>query len=163
MQQMAAEQLIKYRQVINCWPIRIDSEMTRFCGVHEVIIQSIDISTVPMQPGLFAIQCRAISVDRTMRNREALKRIDSINNAGATNPDAVNAWVYNTYFDLNKTLSKAEVYPDLELPTIDELESTGYKFIRYVRNRETRVYPYLDFYFVYGYAYSSTNVEKKHY
>lgn len=160
MQQMAAEQLIKYRQVINCWPIRIDSEMTRLCGVHEVIIESVDISTVPMQPGLFAIQCRAISVDRTMRNREALRRIDSINNAGATNPDAVNAWVYNTYFDLNKTLSKAEVYPDLELPTIDELESTGYKFIRYVRNRETRVYPDPDFYFVYGYAYSSQMLRK---
>lgn len=160
MQQMAAEQLIKYRQVISCWPIRIDSEITRLCGVYEVVIESVDISTVPMQPGLFAIQCRAISVDRTMRNRETLRKIDSINNAGATNPDAVNAWVYNTYFDLNKTLSKAEVYPDLELPTINELENTGYKFIRYVRNRETRIYPDPDFYFVYGYAYSSQMLRK---
>lgn len=160
MQQMAAEQLIKYRQVISCWPIRIDSEMTRLCGIHEVIIESVDISTVPMQPGLFAIQCRAISVDRTMRNREALRKIDDMNNAGSVNPDAISSWVYKTYFDLNKTLSKAEVYPDLELPTIDELESTGYKFIRYVRNREMRIYPDPDFYFVYGYAYSSQMLRK---
>ena len=160
MQQMAAEQLIRYRRVINCWPIRIDSELTRLCGIYEVVIESVDISTVPMHPGLFAVQCRAISVDRTMRNKESLRRLDTINNAGATNPDSVNSWVYNTYFDLNRTLAKAEVYPDLELPTIDELESTGYKFIRYSRNRENRVYPDPDFYFVYGYAYSAQMLRK---
>lgn len=160
LQQMAADQLIKYRKVINCWPIRINSEMTRLCGINEVVIESIDISTVPMQPGLFAIQVRALSVDRTMRNKEALKRIDEMNNSGSKNPEGSSSFVYKTYFDLNNTLSKAEVYPDLELPTIDELDSTGYKFIRYMKSKGIRVYPDPDFYFVYGYAYSSQILRK---
>lgn len=160
MQQMAAEDLITYRKVINCWPIRINSEMTRLCGIHEVAIESIDISTVPMQPGLFAVQVRAISVDRTMRNKEALRRIDNMNNAGSTNQEGVSGQVYKTYFDLKTTLSKAEIYPDLELPTIEELESAGFKYIRYMKQKALRTYPDPDFYFVYGYVYSSQMLRK---
>lgn len=160
MQEMAAQQLIRYSTIIKCWPIRIVSEMTRLCGIHEVIIDSIDISTVPMQPGLFAVNCRAVSVDRTIRNKEALQRLDSINNAGSTNPDSVNSWIEKTYFDLNNTLCQAEIYPDLELPTIEELENLGFKFIRYMKNDSNRIYPDPDFYFVYGYTYSSQMLKK---
>lgn len=160
MQEMAAQQLRTYNTIIKCWPIRIVSEMTRLCGIHEVIIDSIDISTVPMQPGLFAINCRAISVDRTVRNKEALKRLDAINNAGAVNPNSISSWVEKTYFDLNNTLSQAEVYPDLELPTVKELDSLGFKFIRYMKKDSSRVYPDPDFYFVYGYTYSSQMLKK---
>lgn len=160
MQEMAAQQLIRYSSIIKCWPIRIVSEMTKLCGIHEVIIDSIDISTVPMQPGLFAINCRAISVDRTIRNKEALQRLDSINNAGSTNPNSVASWIEKTYFDLNNTLAQAEVYPDLELPTIEELDQAGFKFIRYMKKDSCRVYPDPDFYFVYGYVYSAQMLRK---
>ena len=160
MQEMAAQQLIKYNSIIKCWPIRIVSEMTALCGIHEVIIDSIDISTVPMQPGLFAINCRAVSVDRTVRNKEALKKLDSINNGGATNPSSIGSLVEKTYFDLNNTLSQAEIYPDLELPTIEELSSKGFKFIRYMKNESNRKYVDPDFYFIYGYTYSSQMIRK---
>lgn len=160
MQEKAIQQLIQYKEIITCWPIRIDSELTKLCGVNEVIIESIDINTVPMQPGLYAVQVRAISVDRTMRNKEALEKLDAQNNAGAMTPSTVGSMVYKTYFDLNKTLAKAEVYPDLELPTLDELEATGYKFLRYMNNKNKRIYPDPDFYFVYSYVYSSQMVRK---
>ena len=159
-QKMTAKQLIDYNSIMKCCPVRIDSELTRLCGVYEIILETVDIATVPNQPGLFLIQCRAISLDRTMRNKEALNRLDAINNAGSINPQGIGANVYKTYFDLNNTLQKAEVYPDLELPTINELESTGYKFIRYANKKTTRLYPDPDFYFVYGYVYSSQALRK---
>lgn len=160
MQSMAAEYLVTYRKIINCWPIRINSEMTKLCGINEVAIESIDISTVPMQPGLFAVHVRAISLDRTMRNREALRRIDSINNAGSINPANASSYVYRTYFDLNNVLSQAEIYPDLELPTIKELEEAGFKYIRYMKKKEKRMYPDPDFYFVYAHVYASQMIRK---
>lgn len=160
MQQMAADQLITYRKVISCWPIRINSEMTRLCGINEVAIESIDITTVPMHPGLFAIQVRAISVDRTMRNKESLRKIDNMNNSGSINSDGISGHVSKTYFDLKNTLSKAEIYPDLELPTIQELEENGFKYIRYMKQKNSRTYPDPDFYFVYGFVYSSQMLRK---
>ena len=160
MQEMAAQQLIQYNSIIKCWPIRIVSEMTKLCGIHEVIIDSIDISTVPMQPGLYAVNCRAISVDRTVRNREALQRLDTINNAGSINPNSVGSYIEKTYFELNDTLAQAELYPDLELPTIEELNNAGFKFIKYMKNDSQRIYPDPDFYFVYGYVYSSQMLRK---
>jgi hypothetical protein len=160
MQDKAASQLMKYKQIISAWPIRINSELTKLCSIYEVIIESIDISTVPNQPGLYAIQCRAVSVDRTVRNKEALQKLDAINNSGATNATATASYVYRNYFELNNVLSKAEVYPDLELPTLDELDSTGYKFIRYMKKGSSRTYPDPDFYFIYGYAYSSKILRK---
>lgn len=160
LQEMAAEDLIKYRKILSCWPIRIDCEMTKLCGINEVLIESLDMATVPGQPGLYSIQCRMLSVDRTMRNKEALKKLDAINNAGAKNPSGISSLVYRTYFELNDVLAQAEVYPDLELPTIEELEKTGYKFIRYLLNKRKRIYPDPDFYFVYGYTYSTQMLKK---
>jgi capsular polysaccharide biosynthesis protein len=58
------------------------------------------------------------------------------------------------YFDLKNTLAKAEVYPDLELPTLDELDKVGYKFIRYA-TANGRVYPDPDFYYVYSWVIGS--------
>lgn len=160
MQAQAAEYMLKYRSILNCFPIRISSELTKFCGINEVAIESIDIQTVPMQPGLFAVNVRALSVDRTMRNRERLQRIDAINNAGNINSQGIASYVENTYFDLNRSLAQAEVYPDLELPTLDELTKKGFKFIRYVLSKNNRVYPDPDFYFVYAYSYSSKMLKK---
>lgn len=159
LQEIASSQLVKYRKVINCWPIRINSEITRLCGINEVLIESTDISTKPNLPGVYEITCRMISVDRTMRNKEALRRLDAINNSGATNSSGITSANFKTYLDLNSTLSKAEIYPDLELPSLSELERTGYKFIRYA-NDSSRIYPDPDFYFVYGYVHSAAIFKK---
>lgn len=160
LQEIAARQLINYRKVINCWPIRINSEITKLCGINEVLIESVDIATVPSYPGLYNITCRMISVDRTMRNKESLKRLDAINNSGAVNKSGITGQNYKTYMDLNNTLAKAELYPDLELPSLTEMEKIGYKFIRYSKNKNNRLYPDPDFYFVYAHIYSSSIFKK---
>ena len=160
LQSIATDYLIKYKKILNCWPVRINCELTRLCGINEVLIESIGVETVPNYPGLYNVTCRMISVDRTMRNKEALKRLDTINNSGAINASGVASVVYKTYFDFNNVLSKTEVYPDLELPTIDELEQCGFKYIQYSFNKGSRIYPDPDFYFVYAYTYSSQMVRK---
>lgn len=160
MQSKAVDDLISYRKVLQCWPVRIHSEFTKFCGINEVAIESISIDTVPNMPGLFVVNVRALSMDRTMRNRERLNRIDSINNAGANNASGSASYVRKTYFDLHKTLGEAEVYPDLELPTIEELEDKGFMYIRYALSKGKRKYPDPDFYFVYAFTYGSQMLKK---
>ena len=45
-------------------------------------------------------------------------------------------------------MAKAELYPDLELPTIDELGKEGFEFIRY-KNPRDQVFVDPDFYYCY--------------
>jgi hypothetical protein len=151
----SARQIRDYRQVLTVWPLRINSEITRLLGIHEVVIESVDSSTVASQPGLFQVNMRLVSVDRTLRNREALKKLENVNNAGSKSISATESRNTKTYFDLQKEFSKAEVYPDLELPTIDELSKAGFQFIRYGNNLSNRIFPDPDFYFVYGHALCS--------
>ena len=145
-----ADRLINYRKIMTCSPLRIDCEMARMFGINEVIIESIDINTVPNFPGLYNVSMRLMSVDRTLRNREALKKLD-LDTSKYNNDSTMQA---KNFFEVKDTFAKVELYPDLELPTLDEMAKLGYYFIRY-KNEENRVFPDADFYFVYLHAYSS--------
>lgn len=148
---LAASYVIDYKQILTCWPLRIKSEITKLFGINEVLIESVDLSTVPNFPGLYSINMRMVAVDRSTRNREALKKLEDINNAGSIANDAKNEYNQKTFFDLKRILGKAEIYPDLELPTIDELEYAGYKILKYYNpNDNNRKYLDPDFYFVYA-------------
>lgn len=146
-----AELLINYRKIMTCSPLRIDCEVARLAGINEVIIESVDVNTVPNFPGLYSISLRLVSVDRTLRNREALKKIDDIDTS-VTNNDT--STMSKNFFDLKNRLKQVELYPDLELPLISDIEKLGYYFIRY-KNQEGRLFPDADFYFVYQHAYTS--------
>ena len=52
------------------------------------------------------------------------------------------------YFKIKDMLAKVDLYPDLELPKIKELEEIGYNFVRY-KFEDNRTYVDPDFYFVY--------------
>lgn len=147
---ICVQRLIDFRKIMSSSPLRIDSEMTRFMGVNEVVIESIDINTVPNYPGTWDISMRLMSVDRTLRNREAMKLLDTDNHEN--NMDSTVKT--RNFFEIKNALAKVELYPDLELPTISELEQLGYYFIRYKSNGE-RLFPDADFYFVYLHVYSS--------
>lgn len=139
--------LLKYRKILKNSPLRIDSDFTRLLGIYEVIIDSISIDTIPENPGKFKIGLRLSSVDRTLRNRENLTKIKGLNNANIEGNEIVNT---KSYFDLKQALGKAELYPDLQLPTVKELETAGFYFIKNKYQPE-RVYVDPDFYFVYWY------------
>ena len=147
---ICVQRLIDFRKIMASSPLRIDSEMTRFMGVNEVIIESVDINTIPNHPGTWDISMRLMSVDRTLRNREALKKLDTDNHEN--NMDSTVKT--RNFFELKNALAKVELYPDLELPTLSELEKLGYYYIRYKANGE-RIFPDADFYFSYIHVFSS--------
>ena len=154
----------KYRQIIPCYPIKVDSEFTRFLGVSEVMIDNVTVNTVDNHPGTYQINLIMKSMDRTLRNRESAEMIQA-NNGGyraSSFADDIADWakgkknradVYQdkkmkSYFEIETAMSHAELYPDLELPTLAEMESLGYDFIRY-KFQDNRTYVDPDFYFVY--------------
>ena len=141
----------KYRMILPCYPLKIESEITKFLDVNDVMITNIDISTIEKTPGWYEISISLMSVDRTLRQREAMSAIEGIN-SGWKEP----SWFQDEYkytdmanFELlKKIIGQVEVYPDLELPKISELEELGFKFTRYLFQDE-RIYVDPDFYFLY--------------
>ena len=150
----------RYPNALPLYPFRIDSEFTKLLGIFEVIVTSVRTSTVPNYPGLIKVDVVMESVDRTIRNREVIKKfyegtldrtIDAPENASDILP--------LSYFDLEDNLSKAELYPDLQLPTIHQLGELGFEFVRY-KNPGSQVYVDPDFYFVYQYPLFSDLLRK---
>lgn len=222
-----------YHLVMPCIPLRIESEFTKFLGVNEVTCEESYISTVPNQPGLYNIHMQFVSMDRTIREREAANR-KAINNSGwnylrddeisdygkgtlmgaavgsiigiagaaaagwaslsvygigaillgmtagatafaggaallvgathvvadfiklnsdHTTDESAGSGVeqsrkYNQYFEMKKALAEVDLYPDLELPTVAEMEAVGFYFTRY-KFQDERLYVDPDFYFIY--------------
>lgn len=146
---LCAEYMRNYRLILSCCPLRINTDITRMLGVNEVLIESVDASTVDGYPGLYQVNMRFIAMDRTVRNKEALKRLD-VNNAGSRTIATTQTFTTRDYFGLKDKISAAEIYPDLELPTIAELNAYGFTYIKYKIFDTSRIYPDPDFYFVYG-------------
>ena len=146
--------LIDYRKVLLSSPLRIDSEFTRLLGLYEMTIESIQVNTIPEYPGKYTIQLRLNSVDRTLRNRESLNKIQDIDNSQMQWNAVAQT---KSYFDLKQALGKAELYPDLELPTITELEQAGFYFLK-SKFQPERTYPDPDFYFLYWYPTVAENI-----
>lgn len=144
----ATNQLKKYRQVIPSYPVRIDCEFTKFLGVNDVIIDDIQASTIERNPGVYDITIILTSVDRTLRQREAMAMIDATNQSDDAYSDSQGLITTYSYFTINDTIAKAELYPDLELPTLEEMEKMGWKFTRY-KFQDERIYVDPDFYILY--------------
>lgn len=147
--------IIEYRKILKSSPLRIDSDITRMLGIYEVIIDSLDINSIPKNPGKFKILMKLSSVDRTLRNKEALKKLQDIDNASIQKDSLINT---KNFFDVKRVLGKAEIYPDLELPTVEELEKSGFYFLKHKYQSE-RVYPDPDFYFLYWYPTFANNLK----
>lgn len=239
-----------YHHVMPCVPLRINSEFSKFLGVNEVTCENAIIQTNENFPGLYTIQMDFISMDRTIREREAAVRraannsgynyygkagfidwwnadhatlsesvsslyntlSDSVDNSTAITAAvgtaglligavtgfgglfgagvaiglgalgqggyylgrAIGSWLnyydvdendsfgdgteiskqYMQFFDLKKALGENDLYPDLELPTIVEMEAVGYEFLRY-KFQDERTYVDPDFYFIYPCALQS--------
>lgn len=154
---MASATAKKYRRILPAWPLKIRSEFTGLISVSEVLIDAIEVSTVEGYPGVYSIAMRLTSVDRTQRQREALRRLDVKPYGGNINSQSSNLAI-KKYFAIEQALSKAELYPDLDLPTIDEMWKLGWKFIKYTG--DNRTYPDPDFYINYAYPYSALIIKK---
>lgn len=143
-----------YKRIMSCWPIKIENQMLQMLGICEVLIDDIQVSTVEGIPGLYSITMRLTSVDRTQRQREAMRKLDSPDNSGFIGTqNSTSDLSIRGYFALDEALAKAELYPDLDIPTIEELARRGYRFIKY--SGKQRMYPDPDFYVVYSFPYTA--------
>ena len=115
-----------YRRILSCWPIRVRNHYLQMAGINEVLIDLVEIQTMQGFPGVYEVHLKMTSVDRTMRQRETMKQLESDKKSSAM---AV-ASMYS-YWDVENVLSQAELYPDLALPSIKELNEYGFQFIRY--------------------------------
>ena len=143
-----------YKQVLPAAPIVFESELTRLMGVREVAVEEVQVETVQGQPGLYNVVVRMISMDRTLRQREGVEKINEFAYGGKTTTEGTQNIKNRTFAELNKRLGEAELYPDLELPTLEELKTVRFDFLRHTFDR-TRVYPDPDFYFNYGHVLQS--------
>lgn len=144
---IAAKYARDYHMLLPYYPIRVDSEITAFLGCNEVVIETANIVTSNEETGVYTVQLLLRSVDRTMRNREAMERAE-LHNSGYNRDGARVQNKVKTFFEIKDILSNVELYPDLELPTISELNKVGYEYIRY-KFQDGRKYVDPDFYFVY--------------
>ena len=142
-----------YRRILNCWPIRVRNHYLQLAGINEVLIDLVEIQNLEGFPGFYEVHMRMTSVDRTMRQRETLKQLESDQKTSKK----VTASLYS-YWDIENVLATAELYPDLDLPTIKELELYGYYFIKY--RQSNQAYPDPDFYMSYGFPYTSYIIKK---
>ena len=155
---LASAMAKKYRKVLPAWPIKIQSELTKMLGVSEVLIDMIEVSTIEGFPGVYSIVMRLTSVDRTQRQREALRRLDVAPQGGRVGYNHNSDLSIKNYFALDNQLAQAELYPDLDIPTLDELGQLGFRFVKY--SGQHRSYPDPDFYICYNYAYTSLIIKK---
>ena len=151
---LASYLVTNYRLILPSVPIRFESEISRLLGVAEAVIENVEISTVPGQPGLYRINMRLVSVDRTLRHREGIRKVNEIANGGITTDAGKMDIKLRTFDELQTRFGEAELYPDLELPTIEELKTSGFDFLRH-KFDHTRIYPDPDFYFNYGHVLQS--------
>lgn len=84
-----------------------------------------EVSTVQGYPGVYSIAIRLTSVDRTQRQQEALRKLDVTPTGGNVDNSNYSNLALKEYMNINETLSKAELYPDLDLPTIEDLAKKG--------------------------------------
>ena len=143
-----------YRRVMPCFPLKVKNEYLQMLGVNEVVLDNVSVSTVPGHPGVYDLTIKLTSVDRSMRQREALSKADT--EGQITSSSAI----YNiySYWNLQESLAAAELYPDLDLPKIEELKELGWRFAKW--NNEHRVYVDPDFYICYSFAYTSRLVKE---
>lgn len=142
-----------YRRILSCWPIRVRNQYLQLAGINEVLIDLIEVQTVQGFPGAYEVRMRMTSVDRTMRMRETMKQLESDKKSGSVEIAAI-----RSYWDVENVLSNAELYPDLDLPSIKELAELGFNFIRYRDSKQA--YPDPDFYLSYSWPYTAAIIKK---
>lgn len=113
----------EYSQGITNGFIGIENNLAQLFGIRYIMFESISISTIPNFPGRFQLMVKAISFDKTQRHREELTSIPGNSQHMDLEMLKENKMAFANDRMLEARLHTLEVYPDLELPTYDELNA----------------------------------------
>ena len=152
--QLILSMIRTYRRVMPCFPLKVKNEYLQMVGINEVVLDNVTASTKPGFPGVYDVAIKLTSADRAMRQREALEKASLDGMMTSSNgSDTI-----GNYFNLEESLAKAELYPDLDLPTIQELTNLGWRFAKWAN--ENRVFVDPDFYMCYSFHYASRLIKE---
>ena len=110
--------------------VKVENELVQMAGVEHCLIRNINISTVENDPGLFRIILDMVAFDKDQKDQERvigfqpfeagsnlLEQLESVLSDGRDVPkEIIHAMAAESY------LSQIELYPDLELPTYNDVE-----------------------------------------
>lgn len=113
----------QYRVGITSGFLGVQNQLFNLFGVKYAMIETLNISTVPGFPGRFTGEMIMVAFNKTQRRHEELKAMSGYDgrdredlHAGTVNYELQDAIV-------EYKMDKMEVYPDLELPTYEELNA----------------------------------------
>ena len=109
--------------------VRIENELIKMTGVEFVVVDNITYSTVPGFPGLYQISISCVEFDLRQKEREAINGMTPFpDGVSGTKDDAITqdaiGWRNKILQDnaIESKLSRMEMYPDLHLPLLVELD-----------------------------------------
>lgn len=106
--------------------MKIENEMFNLLGVDHVIPLSLTMDTIPGFPGLYQVEMHFIEFDPTQQDREKLNRLEdpSWYNGNTEELRASDFRVHSINSNrLNAKLRTLELYPDMHLPTIYDVNN----------------------------------------
>ncbi|MFE4029161.1 nuclease [Priestia sp. YIM B13551] len=112
-----------YNQGITNGFIGVQNDLAQLFSLRYIMIENIAINTVPGFPGRYQLMIKAIGFDKTQRQREELRGLPGNSKQMDSELLEENKGAFANDRMLEARLSKLEVYPDLELPTYDELNA----------------------------------------
>lgn len=144
-----------YNQGITNGFIGINNDLANLFGIKNIMIENCQINTVEGFPGRFQVVVTAVGFDKTQKQREELVEFSGF--ANDTDKESLKGKeiIYANDRMLEARLKGLEIYPDLELPTYEELNKAikdldiGYGVTEYP-NRTNAIYVDPDFYFATG-------------
>lgn len=108
--------------------IRFDNAFTRLFGIKYVMIESCMVDTVPGFPDLYEITVVMSSYDKTQAKLHKPTGISPVNEQGDVYDLLTNrarGFKTSAYYDqlVEDMLDRIDLYPDLELPTVEEVNN----------------------------------------
>lgn len=134
--------------------IMLESELTEFCGALYVMIESCATNTVPGMPGLYNIQLNCVAYDMSQSEREDLDGFRPFPGKGdmpmselkkqviTQDKDGLIKKIKQDNYAEWRLRTNIEVYPDLRLPTYNEVDAALSAINSFRKEYEQKKLPY---------------------
>ena len=150
----------EYRDHIIAGVLEVENDIINMFGVSNVLIKSASINTSEESPELYLIEMILVDFDKTQRSREEVDSIigpgDEMRGKPASeieenldeHMDTIDYEKSTSYIQFEEQMKKAELYPDLELPTYEEVNIACTELFgkAYFKNPTNATYVDPDFY-----------------